>query len=108
VIASVSGSAWLNVFVKNAGTSDASSAENSDIQVVFVILYDIKNAGITSSVANMFGIIFSNSGRGMNSAKNASIASNTGLMISVLPPYPSGSLHGSLPSSIVSVSLRWR
>ena len=94
---------WLKVCEKYAGTSPASSAEKSDMFVLSVSFFAIRYAGITRSDAKIFGIILS--AYGVKSAKNARIASNTGLLISVLPPLPSGSCQRSWPCIRLSIDL---
>ena len=105
-IVSVSGLIWLNVFAKYAGTRFASIAASAAVFVLFVSFLAIKNAGIVSSAASMFGSIFS--ACGVIFANIASIASYIGLSSSVLPPYPRLSLNGFWNCCSWSIILRCR
>lgn len=85
-IANVSGVTWLNVCAKNAGTNEVIRDVNIENSLCFVSRCEIRYAGITKRLANMFGIILNTNGSGMNKPKNASMLSNIGLLTIVLPP----------------------
>lgn len=85
-MASVNCETWLNVCAKYAGTSEVISAVNCENSLCFVSKNDIRYAGMTNRLANMFGMTLYTNGNGINHPKKASIASNIGLLINVLPP----------------------